>query len=188
MSTLSIFVLSVGLAMDAFAAAICQGLSMIKVKLKHNIVIALMFGLFQGGMPLIGYILGLQFEQYITSIDHWIAFLLLGFIGFNMIKESREKEECEDCNEYKFDIKKILLLAIATSIDALAIGVTFAFLKVNVLFATLCIAIITFAISFCGVRIGNIFGSKYKSKAELFGGMVLICIGLQILLEHLSIL
>lgn len=105
-----------------------------------------------------------------------------------MIKESREKEECEDCNEYKFDIKKILLLAIATSIDALAIGVTFAFLKVNVLFATLCIAIITFAISFCGVRIGNIFGSKYKSKAELFGGMVLICIGLQILLEHLSIL
>ena len=186
MSTLSIFVLSVGLAMDAFAAAICQGLSMIKVKLKHNIVIALMFGLFQGGMPLIGYILGLQFEQYITSIDHWIAFCLLGLIGFNMLKEGFSFEKEELSGDLSF--KEMFPYALATSIDALAVGITFAFLNVNIWIAITFIGIITFIISMVGVKIGNVFGDKYEKKAEFIGGIILILLGIKILLEHLNVL
>lgn len=140
-------------------------------------------------MPLIGWVLGKQFETYITSVDHWIAFILLALIGGNMVKESREKEEEEVCQcESKRNIKELFLLAIATSIDALAVGITFAFLKVNIIPAIAIIGITTFAISAVGVFVGNIFGSKYKSKAELAGGIILILIGLKILLEHLGIL
>lgn len=140
-------------------------------------------------MPLIGWVLGKQFETYITSVDHWIAFILLALIGGNMVKESREKEEEEVCQcESKLNIKELFLLAIATSIDALAVGITFAFLKVNIIPAIAIIGVTTFAISAVGVFVGNIFGSKYKSKAELAGGIILILIGLKILLEHLGIL
>lgn len=179
--------IGVGLAMDAFAVSICQGLKMIKVNKQYAVVIALFFGIFQAMMPLIGYVIGVQFESYITSIDHWIAFILLGFIGFNMIKESREKEEIDECI-YRLDYKELTMMAIATSIDALAVGVAFAFLNVNVLMAVVIIGIITFGLSLIGVLLGHKLGMKFKSNAEMFGGIVLIIIGLKILLEHLNIL
>ena len=177
--------IGVGLAMDAFAVSICQGLKMIKVNKQYAVIIALFFGIFQAMMPLIGYVIGVQFESYITSIDHWIAFILLGFIGFNMIKESREKEEIDECI-YRLDYKQLTMMAIATSIDALAVGVAFAFL--NVLMAVVIIGIITFGLSLIGVLLGHTLGMKFKSNAEMFGGIVLIIIGLKILLEHLNIL
>lgn len=179
--------IGVGLAMDAFAVSICQGLKMIKVNKKYAVIIALFFGVFQVMMPLIGYVIGVQFESYITSIDHWIAFILLGFIGFNMIKESREKEEIDECI-YRLDYKELTMMAIATSIDALAVGVAFAFLNVNVLMAVSIIGIITFGLSLIGVLLGHTLGMKFKSNAEMFGGIVLIIIGLKILLEHLNII
>lgn len=179
--------IGVGLAMDAFAVSICQGLKMIKVNKKYAVIIALFFGVFQAMMPLIGYVIGVQFESYITSIDHWIAFILLGFIGFNMIKESREKEEIDECI-YRLDYKELTMMAIATSIDALAVGVAFAFLNVNVLMAVSIIGIITFGLSLIGVLLGHTLGMKFKSNAEMFGGIVLIIIGLKILLEHLNII
>lgn len=179
--------IGVGLAMDAFAVSICQGLKMIKVNKKYAVIIALFFGIFQAMMPLIGYVIGVQFESYITSIDHWIAFILLGFIGFNMIKESREKEEIDECI-YRLDYKELTMMAIATSIDALAVGVAFAFLNVNVLMAVSIIGIITFGLSLIGVLLGHTLGMKFKSNAEMFGGIVLIIIGLKILLEHLNII
>ena len=179
--------IGVGLAMDAFAVSICQGLKMIKVNKKYAVIIALFFGIFQAMMPLIGYVIGVQFESYITSIDHWIAFILLGFIGFNMIKESREKEEIDECI-YRLDYKELTMMAIATSIDALAVGVAFAFLNVNVLMAVSIIGIITFGLSLIGVLLGHTLGMKFKSNAEMFGGIVLIIIGLKILMEHLNII
>ena len=179
--------IGVGLAMDAFAVSICQGLKMIKVNKKYAVIIALFFGVFQAMMLLIGYVIGVQFESYITSIDHWIAFILLGFIGFNMIKESREKEEIDECI-YRLDYKELTMMAIATSIDALAVGVAFAFLNVNVLMAVSIIGIITFGLSLIGVLLGHTLGMKFKSNAEMFGGIVLIIIGLKILLEHLNII
>lgn len=179
--------IGVGLAMDAFAVSICQGLKMIKVNKKYAVIIALFFGIFQAMMPLIGYVIGVQFESYITSIDHWIAFILLGFIGFNMIKESREKEEIDECI-YRLDYKELTMMAIATSIDALAVGVAFAFLNVNVLMAVSIIGIITFGLSLIGVLLGHTLGMKFKSNAEMFGGIVLIIIGLKIILEHLNII
>lgn len=187
MGIVELILIGVGLAMDAFAVSICKGLSMKKkINYKKALIVALYFGLFQGGMPLIGYALGVSFEQIVLSIDHWIAFILLSVIGIGMIKESLGDEE-ESLND-KVDFKTMVVLAIATSIDALAIGVTFAFLNVNIIFASLLICIITFAISYFGVVFGNKFGDKFGSKAELVGGIILILMGLKILLEHLEIL
>lgn len=185
MSFFEILLIGVGLAMDAFAVSICKGLSTRKLELKHSLICGSYFGLFQGFMPLIGYVLGVQFKDKIESIDHWIAFILLIFIGMNMIKEAFENEE--DCSP-DFSIKAMIPLAIATSIDALAVGVTFAFLNVNIIYAVIIIAITTFIISMAGVKIGYVFGVKYKSKAEMAGGLILILMGLKILLEHLGYL
>ncbi len=183
MGLVELIILSVGLAMDAFAVSICKGLAMKKMKWKNAIIIGLYFGIFQAIMPLIGYLLGVRFQSAITSIDHWVAFVLLVGIGANMIREamSKEKEEASD----SIKVKDMLILAIATSIDALAIGITFAFLEVNITLAVSLIGIITFIISVIGVKIGNIFGDKYEKKAELVGGIILIGLGIKILIEHL---
>ena len=183
MSIWELFVIAVGLSMDAFAVSICKGLSVPKVKAKHALITGLYFGGFQGLMPLIGYFLGVQFKNAITSIDHWIAFILLGLIGFNMVREALSKEE-EEVNA-SFDVKTMVPLAVATSIDALAVGVTFAFLQVQIVPAVSFIGVITFVLSIIGIKIGNVFGVKYKSKAELVGGIVLIAMGTKILLEQL---
>ena len=190
MSVVELFILAVGLSMDAFAVAICKGLCMRKVTIKKAGIVGLYFGLFQAGMPMIGYILGSQFSDKISSIDHWIAFILLSLIGISMIKESLEKEENSECKteEEELSFKNMSILAVATSIDALAVGVTFAFLKVNIIPAVSFIGITTLVLSMIGVKIGNIFGVKYKSKAELVGGIILILMGIKILLEHLGIL
>ena len=186
MGILELFILAIGLSMDAFAVAICKGLSVQKLEIKHMLIVGAYFGGFQALMPVIGYLLGSQFEHLIVSVDHWIAFFLLLFIGGNMIKESRETD-VEDLDD-DFGFKTMLLLAIATSIDALAVGVTFAFLRVDIVAAVLFIGCITFICSAIGVKLGNVFGAKYKSKAELAGGVILILIGTKILLEHLGIL
>ena len=195
MSLIELFVIAVGLSMDAFAVAICKGLSLRKVSLKECAKVGLYFGGFQGGMPLIGFILGVHFKDYIVSIDHWIAFILLSFIGINMIRESREKEDenvVEDLaevavgEENELGFKNMIMLSIATSIDAFAVGVTFAFLQVDIVPAVSFIGIVTFVLSMIGVKVGNIFGVKYKSKSELVGGAILILMGIKILIEHLG--
>ena len=190
MSVVELFILAVGLSMDAFAVAICKGLCMRKVTIKKAGIVGLYFGLFHAGMPIIGYILGSQFSDKISSIDHWIAFILLSLIGISMIKESLEKEEKNECKTEveELSFKNMSVLAVATSIDALAVGVTFAFLKVNIIPAVSFIGITTLVLSMIGVKIGNIFGVKYKSKAEMVGGIILILMGVKILLEHLGIL
>lgn len=172
--------------MDAFAVSVCKGLAMKKLSIKKAIIIGLWFGGFQALMPTIGYLLGTRFEQYVTAIDHWIAFVLLALIGANMIKEALSKEENEtnDC----VDVKTMFLLAIATSIDALAVGVTYAFLQVQIVPAVTFIGVITLSLSVAGVKIGNVFGLRYKSKAEITGGVILILMGIKILLEHLGLL
>lgn len=180
-----LLLIAAGLSMDAFAVSICKGLSIKKMKWSSSVIIGLYFGGFQALMPLIGYFLGVQFQSRITKFDHWIAFILLSAIGLNMIKESRE--ECKEEND-SIGIKVMVVLALATSIDALAIGVTFAFLKVRIVSAVLTIGITTFLFSIAGVKIGNVFGSRYRSKAELAGGILLIAMGAKILLEHLGIL
>lgn len=185
MSVLEIIILAIGLAMDAFAVSICKGLSLGKINVKHMCIAGIWFGGFQALMPLIGYLLGGIFADSIKKFDHWIAFVLLGFIGVNMIKESFESDDCVDG---AMDAKTMLILAIATSIDALAVGVSLAFLKVSIVSSVITIGAITFVLSAIGVKIGSIFGAKYKSKAELSGGVVLILIGLKILLEHLGII
>lgn len=181
-----IIFISASLAMDAFAVSICKGLSMKKLDWKKAFIIASYFGAFQGLMPVIGYFLGATFSDLVTSIDHWIAFALLSIIGGNMIKESFDDEE-EKRND-NVDFKTMIVLAIATSIDALAVGITFAFLKTNIVLSVVLIGIITFVISLLGVNIGNKFGDKFQNKAELSGGIILILIGLKILLEHLGII
>ncbi len=186
MGLLELFILAVGLSMDAFAVSVCKGLAMPKITVKKAAVVGIWFGGFQALMPALGYLLGSQFKNSITAIDHWIAFILLGIIGGNMIREACPGE-CEKEND-SLDIKTMFLLAVATSIDALAVGITFAFLKVNIAAAVSFIGVTTFVISAAGVKIGNIFGTKYKSKAELAGGIILILLGLKILLEHLGIL
>lgn len=186
MSFIEIFFIGVGLAMDAFAVSICKGLSMKKLDAKKGMIIGGYFGFFQGIMPLIGFLLGFSFESFITKIDHWVAFILLSIIGGNMLKEALSNEE--ESSDDKVDFKTMFPLAVATSIDALAIGITFAFLKVNILLAILVIGIVTFIISFIGVFIGNKFGSKYEKRAEIVGGLILILMGLKILLEHLGVL
>ena len=182
-----LFIIAVGLSMDAFAVAICKGLSVQKIKIKHALIAGIYFGVFQAAMPLIGYFCGSYFEKYITSIDHWVVFALLALIGGNMIKESLEKEE--ECCCCSFGPKEMFPLAVATSIDALAVGITFALLKdVNIGAAVSFIGIITFVLSAVGVCVGHFFGAKYKSKAEFFGGVVLIAIGIKILIEHLGVI
>ncbi len=184
MGLAELFVLAVGLSMDAFAVSICKGLSLGKIKWKHMCIAGLWFGGFQALMPTIGYFLGSFFADMITKYDHWIAFVLLVFIGASMIKEAFESEEVDA----SMTVKAMFLLAVATSIDALAVGVTFAFMKVNIIAAVLFIGVITFVCSAVGVKIGSVFGAKYKSKAEIFGGVVLIIIGLKILLEGIGVL
>ncbi len=186
MSLFTLLITAVGLSMDAFAVAICKGLAMKKLSLKKALIVGLWFGGFQGLMPTIGYLLGTRFEKYVVSIDHWIAFILLGLIGANMIKEALSKDA--ECANDSVDIKTMFLLAIATSIDALAVGVTYAFLKVQIVPAVSFIGVITFLLSMLGVKIGNVFGLKYKSKAELAGGIILVIMGTKILLEHLGLL
>ncbi len=183
MSYLELFVIAVGLSMDAFAVSICKGLSVRRLKPRHNLICGLYFGGFQALMPVIGWLLGRQFESLIKSIDHWIAFALLVLIGANMIREAVKNEE-ENLND-SFSPKTMLPLAVATSIDALAVGVTFAFLDVSIVPAVSMIGATTFILSAVGVKIGNVFGTKYKSKAELVGGIVLIAMGVKILIEHL---
>ena len=178
--------IAIALSMDAFAVSVCKGLSVKQVKLSHTLTAGLYFGGFQSLMPLIGYLLGSQFESLITSIDHWIAFVLLGIIGVNMIREALGKEEDELNDSFAF--KVMLPLAVATSIDALAVGVTFAFLNVDIVPAVLLIGATTFTFSAAGVKIGSLFGLRFKKKAELLGGIVLILIGVKILLEHLGVI
>ena len=186
MGILEIIFIAFGLAMDAFAVAICKGLSMKKMCWKKGFIIGGYFGFFQAFMPLVGYLLGVGFQDKVTRVDHWIAFVLLGVVGINMIKEATSKEE--ECKNDSVKFKEMIVLAVATSIDALAVGITMAFLDVNIIFAVLVIGIITFVISTLGVKIGNFFGDKYEKKAELFGGIILILMGTKILLEHLGII
>lgn len=195
MSLPELFIIAVGLSMDAFAVAICKGLAMRGVTIKKAGTVGLYFGTFQAVMPLIGYFLGVQFEAKITSVDHWIAFVLLGIIGGNMIVESRKKSDevgvdslAHENEDNCLDFKNMTVLAIATSIDALAVGVTFAFLQVNIVPAVLFIGTVTFTLSMIGVKIGDIFGTIYKAKAEFAGGFILILMGVKILLQHTGII
>ncbi len=186
MDLLTLLTLAVGLSMDAFAVSICKGLAMREKVLGKGIIIGLWFGGFQALMPTIGFFLGTQFKDQITSIDHWVAFVLLGLIGINMVKESLSDEE--ENADASVAVPEMFMLAVATSIDALAVGITFAFLNVHIVSAASIIGVCTFLISFIGVKVGNIFGTKYKSKAELAGGVILILLGFKILFEHLHIL
>ncbi len=186
MGILELLILATGLSMDAFAVSVCKGLAMKKLEFKNMAIVGLWFGGFQALMPAIGYFLGVQFKNQITAIDHWIAFVLLGIIGANMIKEACSKDDEEEVKA-NLDVKTMFMLAIATSIDALAVGITFAFLSVNLVHAVSFIGITTFILSAVGVGIGNIFGTKYKAKAEITGGIILILLGIKILLEHLGI-
>ena len=184
MSIFELFVLAVGLSMDAFAVSICKGLSLGKIKLKHMCIAGAWFGIFQAIMPLIGFFLGRFFTDIVTKFSHWIAFALLYLIGISMIKEAFEKK---DVNA-SITVKSMFMLAIATSIDALAVGVSFAFLKVNILLAVLIIGIITFILSAIGIKIGSLFGSKYKKPSEIVGGIILIFIALKTLFQGLGII
>ena len=181
-----LFLLAVGLSMDAFAVSVCKGLSIQRLKLRHALIVGAWFGAFQALMPVIGWLLGSAFADMIEAVDHWIAFALLALIGGNMIREALGHEE-EEADPSLAPVT-MLLLAVATSIDALAVGVTFAFLRVNILWAVSLIGVCTFLISAAGVKIGNVFGARWKSRAELAGGVVLVLIGLKILLEHLGVL
>lgn len=190
MNFVELLIIAIGLSMDAFAVSIGKGLSLKKIKLSHALKVGLWFGGFQALMPLIGYMLGSTFAEIVSTFDHWVAFVLLSLIGGNMIKESLENDSDNDCDCNKkdkngFGLTTMFTLAVATSIDALAIGVTFAFFKVAIFPAIITIGITTLIFSVAGLKIGNIFGCKYKSHAELFGGVILILIGLKILIEHM---
>ena len=186
MTLLELFILAVGLSMDAFAVAVCKGLALGKTRLRHMLIPGLWFGAFQALMPLLGYLLGSRFEKYIVSVDHWIAFALLGAIGLNMIREG-VKGEASDADA-SLSFKVMLPMAVATSIDALAVGVTFAFLSVRILPAVLFIGAVTFLLSAAGVRVGSVFGEKYRARAEIAGGVILLLLGLKILLQHLGVI
>ena len=192
MSLLELFVLTVGLSMDAFAVSICKGLGAARAGVRECCIAGVYFGGFQAVMPLLGFLLGIRFKAYITRVDHWIAFILLGIIGINMVREGlRKEEETETCGrdgKAAFSPKAMFPLAVATSIDALAVGVTFAFLEVEIFAAISFIGTVTFVFSVLGIRIGNLFGIRFKSRAELAGGVILMGMGLKILLEHLGIL
>ncbi len=185
MSFISLLLLAIGLSMDAFAVAVCKGLASRELNWKKMVIVGLWFGGFQALMPTIGYFLGSMFEQYITAIDHWVAFVLLGAIGANMLRESFSKEEEEV--DASFSFKPMLVMAIATSIDALAAGIPLPSLNVNIAMAAGFIGICTFTLSVIAVKVGNIFGSRFKCLAERAGGIILILLGTQILLEHLGL-
>ena len=184
MGILELVLLSIGLGMDAFAVSICKGLAIKTMDIKKAGVIAMAFGIFQAMMPLIGYYIGSKFQYSISKYDHWIAFILLVCIGLNMFKECFEEDSEED---ESMDFKSIIVLAVATSIDALVVGITFAFLKCNIIFAISNIGIITFILSLIGVKLGSIVGNKYEKKALILGGVILIILGTKILIEHLVI-
>lgn len=188
MDLLTLFLLAVGLSMDAFAVSICKGLAMQKITVKQAGIVGLWFGGFQALMPALGYLLGTTFAQFVNVVADWIAFILLALIGGNMVKEALSKEE--EKADASLGFKEMLVLAIATSIDAFAVGVSFACMEIGSLIipAVLFIGVITFALSMAGVKVGNVFGTKYKSKAEMAGGIILILLGLKILLEHFGIL
>lgn len=186
MGLLELFLLAVGLSMDAFAVSICKGLALKKVTAPNMAWVGLWFGGFQALMPIAGYAVGVQFKDQITAVDHWIAFVLLALIGGNMIRESFSKEE--GCADASLSFRKMFPLAVATSIDALAVGVSFAFLDVNIGAAATFIGVVTFLFSAAGVKVGSLFGARYKSRAELAGGIILVLLGVKILLEHLGIL
>ncbi len=183
MNYIEIILISIGLAMDAFTVAICKGLAMKHGSTKKGVIVALYFGIFQALMPFLGYVLGIKFEKIVDSLDHWIACVLLVSIGISMIKESIKQGNDDISDDVGF--KTMIVLAIATSIDALAVGVSFAFLKVKILSSLIFIGIITFCMSFIGVKIGNKFGDKLKNKSEILGGIILILMGIKILLDHL---
>ncbi len=185
MGILELFILAVGLSMDAFAVSVCKGLSLGKIKLKHAVTAGLWFGGFQALMPTIGFFLGVGFSDLVSKFSHWIAFALLLIIGGNMIKEAFSKEE--ENTDASMSPKNMLLLAIATSIDALAVGVTFAFLEVQIVTAVLFIGVVTFILSAVGVKIGSLFGTKYKNKAQIAGGVILVLLGVKILLDGLGV-
>ena len=191
MGFIEFFLTGIGLSMDAFAVAICKGLGMRKVNYRQMLLIALFFGGFQALMPLLGWLLGRQFEQYITSVDHWIAFALLVLIGANMLREARKGDDTTDAEtvyDAPLPLGQLLLMAIATSIDALAVGISFAFLGVNIWLAIAIIGTTTFLISAAGVFIGNRFGNRYEKRATIAGGIILILLGVKILLEHLVVI
>lgn len=188
MGFFELFLIGIGLSMDAFAVAICKGLGMERINKRDTLLLALFFGGFQALMPLTGYLLGSRFASYIERWDHWIAFVLLAFIGSSMIRESREQEEEEIEHGGSIRYRELFTLAVATSIDALAVGVSFAFLGVHIAPAVTLIGCTTFVLTLAGVWVGNLFGSRYKSRAELTGGIILILIGVKILLEHLGVL
>lgn len=191
MSLATLFITAVGLSMDAFAVAICKGLAVKKAGIKQMALAGLWFGGFQALMPALGYLFGSTLREYVEKYDHWIAFILLGAIGANMIKEALSKDGCDECGCGSMKMKEMFTLAVATSIDALIVGVGFAFLpkdEMNIVAAVAFIGVITFVLSGVGIKIGNIFGLKFKSKAELAGGIILILMGLKILLEHLGII
>ena len=180
-----LLIIAVGLAMDAFAISIDKGLSVRKIEPRHTMSVGLWFGGFQALMPIVGYLLGISFASLVKNIDHWIAFILLAIIGFNMVREALHGDDaCEAKPD--FSIREMLTLAVATSIDALAVGVSLAFLGVNIWAAIMVIGVVTMILSMIGLKIGNIFGCRYKSRAEIFGGIILILIGLKILIEHMS--
>ncbi|MFA6710561.1 MAG: manganese efflux pump MntP family protein [Candidatus Methanomethylophilaceae archaeon] len=184
MDTITIFLIAVGLSMDAFAVAICKGLAVGKVTLRNILTVGIWFGGFQAVMPVLGYYLGVQFKDSITAVDHWIAFILLVVIGVNMIRESLSDDD--ERVDSSTGIRTMLVLAVATSIDALAIGISFAFLDVDIFFSAVLIGVTTFVLSVVGMIIGSTFGAKYKSKAEFVGGVILIVLGTKIFLEHLG--
>lgn len=182
-----LIILAIGVSMDALAVAICKGLSIQRLRLRHALIVGAWFGIFQALMPTIGWLLGSAFADLITAVDHWVAFVLLAIIGGNMIRESLSKKEDADPDP-SLAFGSMLLLALATSIDALAVGVTLAVLNVNIIATVLSIGLCTFLISAVGVKIGNVFGARFKSKAEFLGGAVLVLMGLKILLEHLGVI
>ena len=184
---LSAFLLGVGLAMDAFAVAVCKGLAVGKVRVKHMLSAGLWFGAFQAAMPLIGYFLGVKLHSYIEQVDHWVAFILLASIGANMLKEAFSKEENKPADA-SFGVKTMLVMAVATSIDALAVGIALAMeAQTNIWLSVLIIGLVTFVLSAAGVKLGSVFGEKYEKKARIAGGVILILLGLKILLEHLGV-
>lgn len=191
MGFVELFLIAVGLSMDAFAVSVCKGLCMKRLNMRQAAVIALFFGGFQALMPLVGWALGTQFEAYITPVDHWIAFVLLGIIGGKMLWDAFHEDDPEDMAcpaDGKLDLRELVMLAVATSIDALAVGITFAFLRVDIVVSVGLIGITTFVLSIVGVAVGHRFGAKYEKTASVVGGAVLILIGLKILLEHLGVI
>ena len=186
MGLIELFILAVGLSMDAFAVSVCKGLAMEHATWRRAVVPGLWFGAFQGLMPLLGWLLGSRFAQYITAVDHWIAFALLVILGVNMLREARSADD--GAADASLGVKTMLAMAVATSIDALAVGITFAFLEVAIVPAVCFIACVTFVISTLGVKVGALFGDRFQAKAEALGGIILIVLGVKILLEHVGVL